>query len=86
MLKNVKNRPFWSKNVPEKGFNRVSWDYLWLPKQDVSGNGHIWVKRAINRSQEAKISKKRQKSYTTKVVTISQKKSEKSFYYYNLTA
>ena len=55
MLKNVKNRPFWSKNGPEKGFNWVSWNYLWLPKQDVSGNGHIWVKRANNRSQEAKI-------------------------------
>ena len=62
MLKNVKNRPFWSKNGPEKGFNRGTSNYLWLPKQDVSGNGHIWVKRANNRSQEAKISKKRQKS------------------------
>ena len=50
MLKNVKNGPFWYKNGPEKGFNRVTWNYLWLPKQDVSGNGDIWVKRGNNRS------------------------------------
>ena len=61
-LKNVKNRPFWPKKRPEKGFNRVTWKYFWLSKQDVTRNGHFGVKRAKYRSKEAKISKKRQKS------------------------
>ena len=44
-MKNVKNRPFWPENRPEKGFKRVTWNYLWLPKEDLTRNGHFWGKK-----------------------------------------
>ena len=45
MLKNVKNRPFWRKNRPEEGLNRVTQNYFWLTQQDVTRNSHFGVKK-----------------------------------------